>query len=171
VAAEVIVESGKDDVDWMCDLLLEEELAVSQRTGDGQRDDDIIPVLQHPAMMVGSDGLHLGAGVHRRTYGTFARVLGRYVRELGVLRLEEAIRRMTATPAARIGQTERGLLRPGLRADLVLFDPSTVAERATWEQPRQLATGFSYVVINGELVLSDAQHTGATPGRALRLAN
>jgi N-acyl-D-amino-acid deacylase len=167
VAAELIAESGKDEVDWMCDLLLEEELAVSQRTGDGQSEADIIPVLQHPAMMIGSDGLHLGAGVHRRTYGTFARVLGQYVREMGVLRLEEAIRKMTAAPASRIGQTERGLLRPGLYADLVLFDPSTVAERATWEQPRQLASGFSHVVVNGELVLANGQHTGATPGRVL----
>jgi N-acyl-D-amino-acid deacylase len=95
-------------------------------------------------------------------------VLGRYVRELGVLRLEEAVRKMTAAPAARVGLTDRGLLRPGLRADLVVFDPQTVTERATWEQPRQLASGFSYVLVNGEPVLADGQHTGATPGRALR---
>jgi N-acyl-D-amino-acid deacylase len=167
VAAQVIAESGQDQVDWMCDLLLDEELAVSQRTTDGQTEADIVAVLQHPAMMIGSDGLHLGAGVHRRTYGTFARVLGRYVRELRVLRLEEAIRKMTAAPAARIGQPQRGLLRPGLYADLVLFDPATVTERATWEQPRQLAFGFSYVLVNGVPVLVDGQHTGATPGRVL----
>jgi N-acyl-D-amino-acid deacylase len=75
---------------------------------------------------------------------------------------------MTAAPAARIGVTDRGLLRPRLRADLVVFDHDAVAERATWEQPRQLAAGFGHVVVNGELVLSDGQHTGATPGRSLR---
>src|SRR6266516_70737 len=155
VVADLIAESGKDAVDWACDLLIEEELKVSQRQWDGQSDEDIIPVLQHPAQMIGSDGLLVGAALHRRTYGTFARVLGRYVRELGALRLEEAVRKMTAAPAARIGVVERGLLRPGLLADLVVFDPTTVAEQATWEQPRRLATGFQHVVVNGELVVSD----------------
>jgi N-acyl-D-amino-acid deacylase len=168
VVADLIEESGEEAIDWLCDLLLEENLEVSYRQADGQTDEDIISVLQHPAMMVGSDGLHLGSAVHRRTFGTFARVLGRYVRELGVLQLEEAVRKMTAAPAARIGVTDRGLLRPRLRADLVVFDHDAVAERATWEQPRQLAAGFGHVVVNGELVLSDGQHTGATPGRSLR---
>lgn len=165
--AELIADSGKDATDWACDLLLEEELRVSYRQTDGQTDADIIPVLRHPATMIGSDGLHLGSGVHRRTYGTFARVLGRYVRELRALSLEEAVRKMTAAPAARIGQADRGLLRPGLRADLVVFDPEVIAERATWEQPRQLADGVSHVLVNGQLVLDHGQHTGATPGRAL----
>ena len=168
VAADVIAESGKDAVDWACDLLLEEDLQVSQRQWDGQHDSEIIPVLQHPAMMVGSDGLHLGSAVHRRTHGTFARVLGRYVRELGALRLEEAVRKMTSAPAARVGLPRRGLLRPGLKADLVVFDLATVAERATWERPRELAAGFSHVAVNGVLVLDDGAHTGLTPGRALR---
>ena len=166
--AELIEQSGKDQVDFVCDLLIEEDLKVSQRHWDGQTDEDIIPVLQHPAMMIGSDGLLLGSAVHRRTYGTFARVLGLYVRELGALRLEEAVRKMSAAPAARIGAGERGLLRPGMVADLVVFDPETVAERATWEEPRQLAAGFSYVAVHGELVLDGGEHTGATPGRALK---
>lgn len=168
VVAELIAESGKDPVDWLCDLLLEEDLRVSYRQVDGQTEEDISAVLRHPATMIGSDGLHLGSAVHRRTYGTFVRVLGRYVRELGVLRLEEAVRKMTAAPAARIGAADRGLLRPGLRADLVLFDPARVAERATWEQPRQLADGVRCVVVNGALVLDEGTHTGATPGRALK---
>ena len=168
VVAELIAESGKDTVDWVCDTLLAEDLKVSQRHWDGQTDDDIVPVLQHPTMMVGSDGLMLGSAVHRRTYGTFARVLGRYVRELGVIALEEAVRKMSAAPAARIGTQDRGLLRPGLAADFVLFDPATIAERATWDEPRQLAEGVSHVVVNGQLVLSDGRHTGATPGRALK---
>ena len=169
VVADLIAESGKDAVDWACDLLLEEDLKVSQRQWDGQSDEDIVPVLQHPAQMIGSDGLLVGSALHRRTYGTFARVLDRYVRELGALRLEEAVRKMTAAPAARIGQTDRGLLRPGMRADLVVFDPDTVAERATWDQPRQLATGFTHVVVNGQPVVADGEHAGSTPGRALRL--
>ena len=166
--SELIAESGQDQVDWVCDLLLAEELRVSCRQDDGQTDDDIIPVLQHPAMLIGSDGLHLGSAVHRRTYGTFARVLGRYVRELGALRLEEAVRKMSAASAARIGLRDRGLIRPGLRADLVVFDPDAIAEQATWEQPRQLASGVSHVLVNGTPVLADGRHTGATPGRALR---
>jgi N-acyl-D-amino-acid deacylase len=168
VMADLIAESGKDEVDFVCDLLIEEDLKVSQRHWDGQSDEEIVPVLQHPAMMVGSDGLHLGSAVHRRTYGTFARVLGRYVRELGALRLEEAVRKMTAAPAARIGARGRGLLRPGMAADLVVFDPRMVAERASWEQPRQLASGFSQVVVNGEIVLDEGAHSGALPGRALK---
>lgn len=164
----LIAESGRDQVDWVCDLLLDEQLKVCCRQTDGQTDEDIIPVLQHPAQMIGSDGIHLGSALHRRTYGTFARVLGRYVRDLGALRLEEAVRKMTAAPAARIGLRDRGMLRPGLVADLAVFDPATVAERATWEQPRQLAAGFSEVTVNGQLVLDGGRHTGALAGRALR---
>jgi N-acyl-D-amino-acid deacylase len=164
----LIQQSGKDAVDFVCDLLLEEDLAVSHVSGGGGTDDDLLELLLHPLQMLGSDGLLIGEHLHPRTYGTFVRVLQKYVRERGVLRLEEAIRKFASFPAQRLGLTDRGMLKVGMRADLVAFDPQTVTENATFEEPRRLASGFSHVAVNGTLVLDDGQHTGATPGHALR---
>jgi len=165
----LIADSGKEAVDFVCDLLLDEDLGVSHVSAAGGGEDDLIALLLHPFAMIGSDGLLLGGSVHPRTYGTFARVLQRYVREKRLLSLEEAIRKMTSFPAARLRIADRGLVKVGMRADLVVFDPDAVTERATFERPCQLASGFSHVAVNGQLVLDDGQHTGATPGRALRL--
>jgi N-acyl-D-amino-acid deacylase len=164
----LIAESGKDCVDFVCDLLLEENLAVSHVRAGWANEDDMIALLRHPAQMHGSDGLLLGSRVHPRTYGSFARVLQRYVRERPVLRLEEAIRKFSSFPAQRLGLANRGLVKVGLMADLVVFDEREVTERATEERPTQLAIGFSYVAVNGTLVLDDGEHTGATPGQAIR---
>jgi N-acyl-D-amino-acid deacylase len=166
--AALIEQSGKDAVDFCCDLLLEEDLAVSHVSGGGATDDDLRELLLHPLQMMGSDGLLIGEHLHPRTYGTFARVLQTYVREQGVLRLEEAIRKFASFPAQRLGLTDRGVLKVGMRADLVAFDERAVMENATSENPRQVASGFSYVAVNGTLVLDDGRHTGATPGQALR---
>src|SRR5215216_4692901 len=103
--------------------------------------------------------------VHPRAYGTYPRVLGKYVREEGVIPLEDAIRKMTSSVADRLGLRERGLLRAGCYADVVIFDPATIADRATFEAPHQLATGVRDVWVNGQRVLLSGQHTGATPGR------
>jgi N-acyl-D-amino-acid deacylase len=165
----LIADSGKDAVDFVCDLLLEEDLAASHVSAAEPSEDDLRTLLAHPYQMEGSDGIHLGSHVHPRTYGTYARVLQRYVREQGVIRLEEAIRKLSAFPARRLSIPDRGLIREGMWADLVVFDDRSVTERATFEQPRQLASGFSHVAVNGTLVLADGRHTGATPGRALRL--
>jgi N-acyl-D-aspartate/D-glutamate deacylase len=165
---ELIGESGQDAVDFVCDLLLAEDLAVSHVSAGWANEDDMIALLRHPAQMPGSDGLLLGSRVHPRTYGSFARVLQRYVREQRVLRLEEAIRKFSSFPAQRLGLADRGLIKAGLVADLVVFDEQAVAEQASPEAPRQLARGFSYVAVGGELVLEAGRHTGATPGRALR---
>jgi N-acyl-D-amino-acid deacylase len=105
--------------------------------------------------------------VHPRSYGTFPRVLGRYVRENGVLTLEEAIRKMTSAPAKRLGLVDRGLLHPGMAADVVILDPEHVRDRATYREPHQLSTGILHVWINGVHVLRDGSHTGALPGRHL----
>jgi N-acyl-D-amino-acid deacylase len=164
----LIQRSGKDAVDFVCDLLLEENLAVSHVSGGGATDDDLCELLLHPLQMMGSDGLLIGEHRHPRTYGTFVRVLQTYVREQGALRLEEAIRKFASFPAQRLGLTDRGVLKVGMRADLVAFDERTVTENATSEEPRRLASGFSHVVVDGTLVLDDGQHTGATPGHALR---
>ena len=164
----LIADSGKDAVDFVCDLLLEENLAASHVSTGWANEDDMIALLRHPAQMHGSDGLLVGSRVHPRTFGSFARVLQRYVRDQRVLRLEEAIRKFSSFPAQRLGLADRGLIKEGLMADVVVFDDAAVTEQATDEQPRQLARGFSYVAVNGALVLDAGQHTGATPGRALR---
>jgi N-acyl-D-aspartate/D-glutamate deacylase len=110
----------------------------------------------------------VGGLVHPRAYGTFSRILGRYVREEGVLSLEEAIRKMTSAVATRLRIHERGLLAPGYFADVVVFDPATVGEHATYQRPNQLSTGVAHVFVNGQAVVTDGAHTGAMPGRAVR---
>jgi N-acyl-D-aspartate/D-glutamate deacylase len=107
---------------------------------------------------------------HPRAFGTFPRILGRYVREDSVLTLEEAVRKMTSLAAGRVGLHDRGLLKPGMYADLVVFDAERVIDRATYEHPQQVAEGVRYVAVNGVLVLDDGRVTGRLPGRALRRA-
>lgn len=135
-------------------------------------DEDVERMMKHPAVGVASDSsvLRLGAGVpHPRGYGNNARVLGDYVRTRGVLPLEEAVRKMTSLPAQHFRLAERGLVRDGYAADLVLFDPKTVSDAATFEKPHAYATGIPYVLVNGVVVVKDGEHTGATPGTALRM--
>jgi N-acyl-D-aspartate/D-glutamate deacylase len=131
-------------------------------------------LLRHPLGMVASDGAAVTVGTrslrgkpHPRFFGTFPRVLGRYVREGGVLTLEEAVRKMTAVPAARVGLSDRGLLAPGKIADVVLFDPRTIVDHATYDEPSRYAQGVDSVVVAGQVVLERGQMTGALPGRAL----
>jgi dihydroorotase/N-acyl-D-amino-acid deacylase len=129
--------------------------------------------MKHPATMIASDSSpgvpSFGVGVpHPRAYGTFARVLGAYVREKGVLTLEDAVRKMSSFPAQRLGIADRGVLRPGMKADIAVFDAARVRDEATFEKPHQYATGVSYVIVNGEIVLADGAMTAARPGRALR---
>jgi N-acyl-D-aspartate/D-glutamate deacylase len=134
-------------------------------------EDDVRTVLRHPSTMIGSDGLPtLDAKPHPRLYGTFPRVLGRYARDAGVLTLEDAVHRMTGFPAAHFGLAERGLVRVGHRADLVVFDPSTIADRGTYEAPHRGPAGIALVLVNGTVVVRDGVHTGARPGRCLRRA-
>ena len=131
-------------------------------------------LLQHPLGMVGSDGNAVTAGTpslrgkpHPRFFGTFPRVLGRYVREEGVLTLEDAVRKMTAAPAARAGLADRGLLAPGKIADVMLFDPRTIVDHATYDEPSRYAQGVDSVLVAGQVVLERGRVTGALPGRAL----
>jgi len=131
---------------------------------------DLQRILRHPATMIGSDGevQVFGRGSpHPRSYGTFVRVLARYVRELKVLTLEAAVRKMSAFPAQRVGLADRGVLREGLKADLVVFDPAAVRDLATFERPHQYPEGVSYVVVNGQVVVDGGQVTSARPGRVL----
>ncbi len=121
--------------------------------------------------MIGSDGVPTLEGKpHPRLYGTFARVLGRYVRDLNLLPLEEAIHRMTGFPATKFGLTDRGHIREQALADLVIFDPTAITDTATFEEPHQYPEGISHVFVNGIHVVQNGTHTGNRPGRALRRA-
>jgi len=131
---------------------------------------DLLRILRHPVTMIASDGevpVFGRANPHPRSYGTFARVLGVYVREKKALTLEDAVRKMSAAPAARLGLTDRGVLRPGMRADIAIFDAAAVRDRATYEKPHQYAEGFSHVIVNGQVVVENGELTAARPGRVL----
>lgn len=133
-------------------------------------EEDLVRILAHPTTMVASDGevaASRQANLHPRSYGTFARVLGRYVRDEGVLTLEEAVRKMTSLPASRLNLGDRGILRPGMKADLAVFDPATVNDTATFTAPHQFAEGFSLVIVNGQPVFADGGMTAARPGVVL----
>jgi N-acyl-D-amino-acid deacylase len=133
-------------------------------------EEDVVRIMKHPATMVASDGGIPVFGVdvpHPRNYGTFARVLGRYVREKGVLTLEDAVRRMTSLPAGRFRMMDRGLLRPGFKADIGVFDAEKVIDKADFANPHQYAEGFRHVLVNGVVVLGEGKMTAARPGRAL----
>ena len=128
-----------------------------------------------PWTMVGSDaeslapeGVFLKSNPHPRAYGTFARFLGKYVRDEKVIPLEEGIRRLTSLPATQLKLRGRGRLAPGYYADVVLFDPATIADKATYDRPHQYAVGVRHVLVNGVQVLKDGEHSGATPGRVVR---
>lgn len=148
-------------------LLLADGLGTSilQHVGD---EENVRTVMRHRAHTAGSDGILHGDKPHPRAYGTFPEYLGRYVRELGVLSLEECVARLTGRPAARLRLPDRGLIREGYRADLVLFDADTVAAGATFDRPRTLPTGIPHVLINGRFVVEDGCRTGELAGRSVR---
>lgn len=138
-------------------------------------DEDMTLALAQPWCSIGSDGSALATegplrrgNPHPRSFGTFPRVLGSYVRELKILKLEDAVRKMTSLNASKIGIRDRGLIRVGNFADLVLFDPSTTSDKATYTEPFQYAVGIQYVVVNGEVVIDKGEHTGKKPGRAIQ---
>ncbi|GAA4374771.1 D-aminoacylase [Hymenobacter koreensis] len=136
----------------------------------GMSEADVQQIMRYPFNMVASDAsirVWQQGVPHPRGYGSNARVLGRYVRELQVLSLEEAVRRMTSLPAQTFGLLDRGLLRPGMAADIVVFDPATVQDRSTYAQPHQYSTGMHYVLVNGRLTVRNGQHTGARNGQVL----
>ncbi len=160
--------AGKEVVDFVCDLIIRERLAVTVVQQHTHRTEaDLRAMTRHPAHMVCTDAILLGSHPHPRGYGTYPRYLGHYVREEGVLSLEECVRKMTSLPARRFGLRSRGLLCEGFFADLVIFDPETVRDMATFEDPRQYPLGIETVIVNGQVVLDNGQHTGATPGQAL----
>lgn len=163
---------GKDPFDALCDLLIAEG-GSAEAIYFSMSDQDVRLAMRQPWVGVGSDGVAVNPDMtfagkpHPRFYGSFPRVLGYYVREQQVLTLPDAIRKMTSLSAQITGLADRGLLRPGLAADITLFDPKTVSDKATFENPLQYAVGIPYVIVNGVVVLNQGQHTGAKPGRVL----
>ena len=161
------VDAGKSPIDFYCELLADEELGATVVSHIGN-EENVRAIMQHPAHMAGSDGILVGERPHPRAWGTFPRYLAVYVREHGLLTWEQAIRKMTSLPAQRLGFVDRGLVRPGMAADLVCFDPETVRDTATYEDPKLLPEGIPYVAVNGRLVVDEGRHTGDLPGYALR---
>ena len=165
-----------DEIASMMDLPVEE--AVSKLLRDEENapsaimfimdEADVRRVLAHPTCMIGSDGLPTGGKPHPRLYGTFARVLGTYARDAGLLSVEEAVRRMTSLPAKKFRLAERGEIREGYWADVVVFDPATVADIATYEEPRQYPAGIPHVLVNGELAVENGAPVKASAGQVLR---
>jgi N-acyl-D-amino-acid deacylase len=151
------------------DLMRDDRLGtgILMHVGD---EDNVRAIMQHPRHSGGSDGILVGGRPHPRAWGTFARYLGHYSRDLGVLSLEECVRHLSATPARRLGLSDRGIIREGAVADLVLFDAAAVADRATFDQPRLPAAGIVHVLIGGEFAVRDGARTAASPGRVLYLA-
>jgi N-acyl-D-amino-acid deacylase len=164
--ATIAADRGSTPVDTLCDVLLAENLEASM-IAHGLVEDDVREIMRSSRVAVGSDGL-FGARPHPRVYGTFPRVLARYVRAENVLSLEGAIQKMTSLPARAMGLDSKGVLRPGLDADLVVFDPAVVDDRATFEEPERYSLGIEHVVVNGIPIVSDGEDTGARPGNAIR---
>ena len=169
IAAEQEVEPFEAALDYLVADRGQTRVLVSSIS-----EDDIRTLIASPKVMVGSDGNAVapygttGQGKpHPRFYGTFARILGRYVRELGLISIETAIHKMTGASARALGISGRGLLREGFAADVTVFDPATVAETATYQDPHSYAVGIDRVLVNGETVYADGEHTGATPGTVL----
>ena len=166
---EVVAETGADPVDQIAELLVDEDLRVNEVT-PGPHTDGLRVFYRHPVGMVGTDSTFIGAKPSPRTYGSYPRILGQFVRDEGVLSLEEAVRKMTSGPAERLGLRARGTVRDGAAADLVVFDPARVRSKATYDDPRRFPDGIDYVMVNGTLVVDEGAHTSATPGRALHHA-
>jgi N-acyl-D-amino-acid deacylase len=158
---------GKDEIDAICDLLLAEDLQVSYVSA-GANTATLPKFVSHLLSMVGSDALLIGDYPSPRSYGTFPIILAEYVREERFMALPDAIRKMTSFPAQRLGIPDRGLLRDGLKADMVVFDAQRVKAPATRVQPKQFPIGIEYVIVNGKVVVDKGQHTGTLAGWALR---
>jgi N-acyl-D-amino-acid deacylase len=131
---------------------------------------DVRTLISHPLVMIGSDAGITRGRPHPRVWGTYPRVLGHYARDLGLFSLPEAVRKMTSYPAQKFGLFDRGLVRPGMWADLVVFDPATIRDTATVEEPEQAPLGLPHVLVNGTFAVRDGAYTGARPGKVLRPA-
>jgi N-acyl-D-amino-acid deacylase len=165
--ADLAAAAGQPPAQVCFDLLLADRLGTTVLLHVGN-EENVRTIMRHRRHLIGSDGVLVGDRPHPRAWGTFPRYLGHYVRKLGLLTLEECVARMTGRAARRLRLADRGLVREGYVADLVLFDPETVADMSTMDEPRRQCAGIWYVYVNGVAVIEGGQHTGALPGRALR---
>ena len=165
--SEVAIMRAQHPVDAICDLLLEEDLQVSYNAM-GSNLKTLPAFITHPLSMVGSDALLLGDHPPPRSYGTFPSILADYTRDEKQMSLPTAIRKMTSYPAQRLGIPDRGILRDGMKADIVVFDPKNVRATATRTNPKQFPVGIHYVIVSGTPVIDQGKHTGALPGRAIK---
>ncbi|WP_156275333.1 N-acyl-D-amino-acid deacylase family protein [Neomoorella glycerini] len=168
--AEIGARRRCDPADALLDLLWTEGGSLAIETYHAC-EETLDMILRHPVTTIGSDGIYSGDQTHPRLYGTFVRVLGRYVRERRLLTLEEAVAKMTSRPAARLGLRGRGRVTTGFYADLVLFDPETVADRATFQEPAQTPAGIAAVIVNGRVAYQDGRFTGELAGFTLTSSN
>jgi len=172
--AEVAAERGTSPAETAMDLVVEDGTRVGAAyftmSEDNLRRELALPWVSFcsDSDAPSAEGRFLQWSSHPRAYGSFARLLGKYVRDEGVLTLEEAIRRLTSLPAQNLRLQRRGLLEPGYAADVVVFDPARIQDHATYDDPHRYATGVDHVVVNGTVVLRDGDHTGALPGRVVR---
>ncbi|MBA2586941.1 MAG: D-aminoacylase [Chthoniobacterales bacterium] len=171
--AEVAKMRGKDPIETLMDLISEDESRI-ECVYFLMSEENVKKEIAKPWISFGSDeasqapeGVFLKSNPHPRAYGNFARVLGKYVRDEKVISLPEAVRRLSGLPATNLGLDHRGFLKEGMYADLVVFDPTTITDHATFEKPHQYTTGVKHVLVNGVQVIKDGEHTGAKPGRAL----
>jgi len=164
---DAAIRAGQTSYDFFVDLLIQTRLGVSCLVHIGN-EENVQTILQHPAHMVSSDGILIGERPHPRGWGSHVRFLAHYVRDMGLLSWEEGVRRMTSAPARRVGCMDRGLVRPGFKADMLVFDDQTLRDLATYENPRRYPQGVPFVAVNGTLVIEEGEPTGATPGRVLR---
>jgi len=163
---EISQEQKKDPLDFVFDLLIEEECKVMM-INFIMCEEDVCTVMKYPGTMIGTDGVHIEKGrAHPRLYGTFPRILGKYVREEKILRLEEAVRKMTSLPAQRLGLKYRGLIKEGMCADITIFDPDRIIDKATYMHS-EYPEGIKYVIINGKLVVEEGIHNRILAGRVL----
>jgi N-acyl-D-amino-acid deacylase len=171
---EIAALRGKSPAETAVELVLEDESQVGT-VFHSISEENLRKVLARPWVSFGSDAAAIAAEppftdreVHPRAYGNFARLLGRYVRDEKVLSLAEAVRRLTSLPADNLRIADRGRLRAGHFADIAVFDPARIGDRATYERPHRYATGMRHVFVNGVAVLRDGEHSGATPGRFVK---
>jgi N-acyl-D-amino-acid deacylase len=170
---EAAENAHTDPYEFVCDLLISEggDLSI---IGFGMSEENTALILKHPLVMLGSDGValapygKLSEGIpHPRNYGTFPRFLGKYIREEKLLPLPKAVKKMTSMPAKKMGLKKRGVLTKEFYADIVIFDPKTVADLATYTEPAQYSKGINTVIVNGIVVIDGGEHSGKLPGKIL----
>jgi N-acyl-D-amino-acid deacylase len=171
---EIAESKGVKPVEAVFDVLIENE-GVTGVKYPAYSEGDLMRVFKHHTSTIATDGSAVapygalgGGSPHPKSYGTFPNILRKYVRDLGVLTLEEAVKKMTSQAAHRFGIWDRGLILPGMWADIVVFDPETISDKATIDNPAQYPVGINYVLVNGQIVIDKGEHTGAVPGKALK---